>query len=146
MNYKFEAENAGGNGWDVLSKDANEAASGGTCVGHVYDVSLSAPGQYYLLFEVYAAADTDATLYIGVSAAEAINTKAFPITVNDEDKTVDKGIAKTSWNDFVEVEYTAVSLKKGKNTVKMTIGEAAIGNIDFIGFASQVEITGAPEA
>lgn len=144
VDYRFEAENADSNGWagDKLIVSNNDNASAGKCVGRVYDVSLAEPNVYYLSFDVYAAEATEATLYIGVSAAGSINTNAFPIKVNDQDKTVDKGIPQSSWDDFQEVEYNAVSLNAGKNTIVMTIGNNAIGNIDYIGFVCDVELNG----
>ena len=146
VDYKFEAENADSNAWEsgALLKNNNDYASGGMCVGHVYDVSLSDPGKYYISFDIYAAERTEATLYLCLGTAGTVKASAFPVTLNGADVSSEKTFEQGGWDDFREYEYAALTLEKGKNTVKVTVGAEAVANIDYIGFACGVELTAAP--
>ena len=136
--YKFEAENAISNAWEVdqLWKVGNDNASGGKFVGHINDVA----GQgYYLTFEVYAKEACEVKLIYSLGTGADINASALALTVNGTAVTTDVALANCGWETFTEFEIATISLVEGKNTITITFNAGATTNMDYIELESTTE-------
>lgn len=144
--YIYEFEEARSNAWvggeynDKLWRIASSnktGTSGAFYVGRVNDNSVDEAliGKTYLEFDVSSMKYQDATLNIRAALGTSeIFKKAFKVEVNGVEINVnDEKIHSEygDWNHWEMYEYARISLLPGTNTIRFTIMESAVCDLDY---------------
>lgn len=144
--YIYEFDEMRSNAWrgeeydDQLWKIAageKEGTFGDYYVGHIYDNSTESSGligKTYLEFDVLSSLEATGKLKIRAALGGWMYKKALKVTVNGAEISV--GEEKISseimdWHHWEIYDYASIPLKKGKNTIRFTIMESAVTDLDY---------------
>lgn len=123
----------------TFGKGANGGASGGYIIKDVANVAYSYDNRAYLEYTVYSDKDTTVDLWIGAGIASETQKSALGVSVTADGQTSDYTATEgtlpfKSWDTYRRVNYGHISLKQGKNVVRITIMGHAPMNIDYFTF------------
>lgn len=123
----------------AFGKGANGGASGGYIIKDVANVAYSYDNRAYLEYTVYSDKDTTVDLWIGAGIASETQKSALGVSVTADGQTSDYTATEgtlpfESWDTYRRVNYGHISLKQGKNVVRITIMNHAAMNIDYFTF------------
>ncbi len=123
----------------TFGKGANGGASGGYIIKDVANVAYSYDNRAYLEYTVYLDKDTTVDLWIGAGIASETQKSALGVSVTADGQTSDYTATEgtlpfKSWDTYRRVNYGHISLKQGKNVVRITIMNHAAMNIDYFTF------------
>ncbi len=123
----------------TFGKGADGGASGGYIIKDVANVAYSYDNRAYLEYTVYSDKDTTVDLWIGAGIASETQKSALGVSVTADGQTSDYTATEgtlpfESWNTYRRVNYGHISLKQGKNVVRITIMNHAAMNIDYFTF------------
>ena len=123
----------------AFGKGAAPQASGGYIIKDVANVAYSNDNRAYLEYTVYSDKDTTVDLWIGAGIASETQKSALGVSVTADGQTSDYTATEgtlpfESWDTYRRVNYGHISLKRGKNVVRITIMGHAAMNIDYFTF------------
>ena len=123
----------------AFGKGAAPQASGGYIIKDVANVAYSYDNRAYLEYTVYSDKDTTVDLWIGAGIASETQKSALGVSVTADGQTSDYTATEgtlpfESWDTYRRVNYGHISLKRGKNVVRITIMGHAPMNIDYFTF------------
>ena len=123
----------------AFGKGAAPQASGGYIIKDVANVAYSNDNRAYLEYTVYSDKDTTVDLWIGAGIASETQKSALGVSVTADGQTSDYTATEgtlpfESWDTYRRVNYGHISLKRGKNVVRITIMGHAPMNIDYFTF------------
>ena len=118
-------------------------ASGGKIIKDVGNIGVHKDfcnGEAYLEYVIYSDEDVEVSFSIVAGIAAQTEKSAFGIKVTYQDEssadfTEAEGVLPSSgWSDYCKVNYGKLSLKKGKNVIRITIKGKALMNLDYFSF------------
>ena len=121
-------------------------ASGGKIIKDVGNIGVHKDfcnGEAYLEYVIYSDEDVEVSFSIVAGIAAQTEKSAFGIKVTYQDEssadfTEAEGVLPSSgWSDYCKVNYGKLSLKKGKNVIRITIKGKALMNLDYFTFRAQ---------
>ena len=123
----------------TFGKGAVPQASGGYIIKDVANVAYSYDNRAYLEYTVYSDKATTVDLWIGAGIASKAQKSALGVSVTADGQTSDYTATEgtlpfESWNTYRRVNYGHISLKQGKNVVRITILNHLEMNIDYFTF------------
>lgn len=123
----------------AFGKGAASQASGGYIIKDVANVAYSNDNRAYLEYTVYSDKATTVDLWIGAGIASKAQKSALGVSVTADGQTSDytatEGtLPSAGWNSYRRVNYGHISLKQGKNVVRITILNHLEMNIDYFTF------------
>lgn len=123
----------------AFGKGAAPQASGGYIIKDVANVAYSYDNRAYLEYTVYSDKNTTVDLWIGAGIASETQKSALGVSVTADGQTSDYTATEGtlpfgSWDTYRRVNYGHISLKQGKNVVRITIMNHAAMNIDYFTF------------
>ena len=123
----------------AFGKRAVSQASGGYIIKDVANVAYCSDNRAYLEYVIYSDKDTTVDLWIGAGIASEAQKSALGVSVTADGQTSDYTATEgtlpfKSWDTYRRVNYGHISLKQGKNVVRITIMNHAAMNIDYFTF------------
>ena len=122
----------------AFGKGTASLASGGYIIKDVANVAYQT-NKAYLEYVIYSDKDTTVDLWIGAGIASEAQKSALGVSVTADGQTSDytatEGtLPSESWDSYRRVNYGHISLKQGKNVVRITILNHLNMNIDYFTF------------
>jgi hypothetical protein len=134
--FRFQAEDAALTG-GILVRSGNNAS------GNAYLGNVAGGADRTITFTVYAAEDTEAYLYVGLSRRSYafLFSSFFSVYVNDKKLAIPARFVEAgddSWHDWTSVAITSVPLQAGENKITLRTLSTDCTNIDYIDLYSRI--------
>lgn len=145
--YKFEGEKAESNSWndgtDWLWRSPNDAVSGGLYISHVEDAAKDHPGEAWISYTFTSDRAADAVFaFVYALGHDGISASAFRVELNGELVTpIPDTMTNSGWGNYISTDYAVLKLIEGQNTIKITVGSGAAGDLDYFTLKTEAVIT-----
>ncbi len=122
--------------WKIAASE-KDGTFGEYYVGHINDNSIPESGligKTYMEFDVLSSSSEEGHLKIRAALGGWMYKKAFKVTVNGEEISVgEEQISSETmdWKHWETFDYASIPLRKGKNTIRFTIMESAVTDLDY---------------